>query len=171
MKRAEKCASPPARRRAFTLLEIVITIALIAIVAGITLTNMGNLVPAFEKRSAEKSVERACLFATHIAGTQKKKCYVRNVPEEQKIIVENARGEVLQSFEIAAGTQKARFFADARDGTIFFAPAQFLEISRIEFHPAGCATPAFVEIRQDGREPKIFQLDPFSGGLEARTSP
>ena len=158
-------------RRAFTLLEIVIVIAMIALASGIAISNMGELVPALEKISPEKSVERACSLAVHSAWTRKKKFFVRLVPEEKKIFVEDVSGNVIEEFSLSQTRERERtvkFFADYRDGTRIFSPSQLEEIFRLEFNPAGCATPALVAIEKDGRAEKIFQLDPFSGGLEER---
>ncbi len=157
-------------RRAFTLIEIVVVIALIAIVSGAVALRMDNLVPGLRRVSAEQAVERACTLASHLAWTEKKRFFVATTNDNSAIVVENSHGESIETFPLPSDTkQKVRFRVDPRDSTTFFVPAQLEEIAEIEFHPSGCATPAVIEILTNGKTTKIMQMDPFSGGLTERS--
>lgn len=156
------------RKRAFTLIEIIVVIALIALVAGVAVLRFDLLIPSQENLSPEKIVFRACATASHRAWTQKSRFFLRLHEDRSSIALEDSRGNILETFSLPAkekNKRELRFRLDPRDGTRLFAAGNLAEISEIEFHPSGCATPSIIEITKDRKTEKIFQMDPFSGGL------
>ncbi len=157
-------------RNAFTLVEVIVVIAILAIVSGAVVMRLDGLVPALEKVSAEHTIERALTKAAHLSWTEKKKFFVKTNSKTGEIFIENSHGKTIETFPLAENSvQRIRFRLDPRDSSKFFVPAQLEEISEVEFHPAGCTTPAIIEILTNGKTTKIFQIDPFSGGLTERS--
>lgn len=156
------------RKRAFTLIEIIVVIALIALIAGIAVLRFDILVPALGKPNPEKIILRACSLAAHNAWTKKERFFLRLNDEHTAIRLEDVRGNTLEEFSLSPSENEVREFRfrlDPRDGTRLFAAGSLEEISEIEFHPSGCATPAIIEIIKNRQTEKILQTDPFSGGI------
>ena len=161
------------RKRAFTLIEIIVVIALIALIAGVAVLRFDLFIPALEKPAPEKLVFRACTLAAHKAWTQKSRFFLRLNETRNVLTIADVRGTIIESFRLPTEGNDARelcFRLDPRDGTRLFAVDSMKEIYEIEFHPSGCSTPAVIEIIKDRRTEKIFQTDPFSGGLTERSA-
>lgn len=163
-------AGKPSRRRqkrAFTLIEIVVVIALIALVSGVVVWRFDLLIPAMKQPSPEQALKRACTHAAHYAATQKRRCFVRVDAQNHALHVETVAGEPIETFSFAPGSRTVElcFRLDTRESTRIFSPSQLAIIDVLEFHPAGCATPALIEILNDRKAEKCFRMDPFSGGL------
>lgn len=172
-KREKRFAGTHFRRRAFTLVEIVVVIALIALVSGIAVWRFDLLVPAIKTPSPEKTVIRACALAAHCANTQKKRYFLKTDAENSCIRLETADGKTIETFVLPDSEKgiRIRFRPDSRESVRTFLPPREEIIEALEFHPAGCSTPAFIEIVKSGKTIKRFRLDPFSGGPTEETLP
>lgn len=156
------------RKRAFTLIEIIVVIALIALIAGVAVLRFDLLVPALEQPAPEKIIFRACATAAHASRTQKERFFIRLDETRTTLFLEDAHGTRQETFSLFSSENEDFRFCfrlDPRDGTRLFSFGGLDEISEIEFHPSGCATPAIIEILKNRKTEKTFQMDPFSGGL------
>lgn len=155
------------QKPAFTLIEIVIVIALIALVSGVAVWRFDALIPAMKTPSPEKTLMRACTQAAHYAWTQKRRCFLRMDAETRNLKIEDAHGNTISAFPFAENASETElcFRLDTRESTRIFSPSELEIIDAIEFHPAGCTTPAVIEILRSRKAVRCFRMDPFSGGL------
>ncbi|MGN0835207.1 MAG: Tfp pilus assembly protein FimT/FimU [Candidatus Spyradosoma sp.] len=162
--------APRSRARAFTMMELLVVIALLGLVSAFVAVRFDALVPALESPSAETSARRAFALASHRARTLRRAFFVRLAADGGSLSVEDADGNAAEVFPLRrdGNAPALRLRADPRDGSTLFAPAGLREIDAAEFHPSGCATPTLVEILKNRKTEKLLQADPFSGALTER---
>lgn len=158
------------RARAFSMMELLIVVALLGLVSAFVAVRFDALVPALAEPSAEAAARQAFALASHRARTLRRTFFVRLDADGAALAVEDADGNAEAFFPLRrdGNTPALRLCADPRDGTTLFVPAQLREIEATEFHPSGCATPTLVEILKNRKTEKILQSDPFSGALTER---
>jgi|GEM_PF-3866213 len=88
-------------KRGFTLLEILLVIALIGLMGGFLLTDWGNVADSFGRRSWKQTVEEAFRRAHYLAETGDHPVQLRFDPDERILLLESAEsGSMLESFPL-----------------------------------------------------------------------
>lgn len=182
--RTSKQALPdltPGRIRAFTLIEILLALALIGLLFGLFIGVSGGLVRASKEREPPIAILRAAVLeATHLASKGKEVTYLRFDDENGTLVIENAAGAQLAVREFDDLVVKPD---DDEERELLFtvtfeaeAPLQGvngdegewndedISLRRVTFHPSGVSTPFLARlIHHDTEREEILRFDPFSG--------
>ena len=181
--RTSKQALPdlnPSRIRAFTLIEILLVLALIGLLFGLFIGVSGGLVRASKEREPPIAILRAAVLeATHLASKGKEVTYLRFDDENGTLVIENAAGAQLavREFEdfVVKGDDDERellltvsFEAEAPLQGVNGDEGEWndedVSLRRVTFHPSGVSTPFLARlIHHDTEREEILRFDPFSG--------
>lgn len=161
-------ATLSARRAAFTLIEVILTISLIALLSTMFIMNIGALLREGELETLENEYWRAVDAARTGAVFKQTPHFVR-------------WDEKLSSFEVSSAGEAARFKVDTRafgdiELDVMFeeiAPensyvlirgelVEKREIASVGFFPDGTCTPYTVSLKIADFETR-FQMDPWTG--------
>ncbi len=149
-------------RKGFTLIEILLVIALIGLLTGFLLVDWGNVSESFGRRNWKQSIEESFRRAHYLAETEDEALRVRFDPEESVLVLERLDGgEELERFPLRGVEEISEVATGA--STSLSRGARDLIFS-IEFGRDGSAeTVVFDVTRSDGES--RFQNHPFSGRL------
>ncbi len=147
-------------RKGFTLLEILLVIALIGLMSGFLLTDWGNVSEAFGRRDWRETVEEAFRRGHFLAEIREEGVRLRFDPESGDFLLEDSRtGEGIESLE--AG--QIRDISLVRGRADRIADLGYDGFS-VRFAADGSATPVVFEVRTDS-DGVILRNHPFSGKL------
>lgn len=164
---------PIARRRGFSLIEIVVTLAIVALVAGLMVMNIGAIIQGLGTRPLPETLHDAVQEARYQAAATKQTVFLRFDPETATFRIAGENGEEL-------GTIDTGYDPDDRDVEVVFEqilPARGLsglgrqeqvEIPYVRFHPDRSSTPFVAHLRYDD-ESSTHRYDPFSDLELSRT--
>ncbi len=154
-------------RRGFTLIEIMLSIALIAVMAGLA---AGILLPSresLESRSPESVIIGAVKQAKMEALDRGREVFLKMEDESVAVFDLESREEILKAKLPSGGYSEISFEAllpeNLSTSKIFgYSPDNTLK--RLRFSPDGSMTPARIVIKGvDGN--KSYEIDPFNGSL------
>ncbi len=160
--------------KAFSLLETLIVIGLIAMVTGLSIAAFGNIAAAVEHKPLEKQFWEAVEDARLQAALDRKPVYLYFDRDQEHFGL--VSGLPLGTTLPEPGTGGSLL---PRDKEVWFYPVAPVEqgttfgsrgwterpLPYLVFHPSGVSTPARVVIRTYGDTQSII-LDPFSNGVK-----
>lgn len=172
---SRKCASGT---RAFTLIEILLVLALIGLMVTFLALNAGHLIGGSRYEPPGRVLKKAVVDALYLSSENKRVAYLSYHEENATFLISNASGETLSShglFEGAAeepkrdkdDNPKITFrsigpLSGPAGGSTVFDEGQLL-VKRVPFH-FGASVPFEAEIELKGEsDNEIFKFDPFSG--------
>lgn len=155
-------------KKGFSLLEIIVVIALIAMISGLVAVNYSSIIRSFTQPSIEKSVAKALREARHQASILKDTVALRYNAQKQNFVISNRANEVL--IEIASGFDPEKTKVEIRFLPLL--PQKFDEtewhwivggeaIDAVLFSPEGVSTPFGITINTPNEHATYF-FDPFS---------
>jgi len=182
-------------RRAFTLVEVVVVIAIIVVVSAVLAGGIDVLLPSNQRDSPYEVLRKAVDTAWYGAATEHRRLTLRFDAEAGALILSpagngsekrtggttgdsaDATGADAPNTATAGAAPTGAVFAFGKDDE---ASVRFLRapddggtlqrtvdtpFARLEFSPWGGSTPAIIELTV-GSETFLYRLDPFGGGLE-----
>ena len=161
------------RRSGFTLIEVLLVLALVGLIAGIVAGNAGAFIAGGNFEPPDRVLKKSVLDAIYFAGERKRATFLSYHEKNATFVVSDAEGRGLakhQVFEKLAdvdedGMPNIRFLAVGPLAGVDGGRTQYrdsdLELNRIAFH-SGCSVPFRAEIKFREREQTFF-FDPFSG--------
>ena len=154
------------RSSAFTLLEILLVIALIGLSTGFLLTDWGNVADSFGRRNWKDSLQESFRRAHFLAETTDQSVRLRFDPEERALVLEDGEtGESLER-EPVEGIEEIRR-TGGRGGAIASNRSRSLsarDLFSIRFGRDGSAEAVIIEVRRPNGIVR-FRNHPFSGRL------
>lgn len=168
----------------FSLFEVLVVIAVIALITGIITVNFNRLIPALEHKPLERVLIESLQDARILAATSGNTVLLSFDPDSQSFLIsERSRPTASTGEDAFAETPPApepirQGFSGRQQTQVLFYPrlaqsnrmsARALEFSRdpapyLVFHPSGVSTPARVVIQRPGSEDQEVILDAFSSG-------
>jgi len=145
----------------FTLLEILLVIALIGLLGGFLLMDWGNLAESFGRRGWQQSIEESFRRGHFLAETRDRSVRLRFDPEERRLVLEDDEtGTLLESEPLESVEQMRQI---PRDGSVTGLGADRRQpFFSVRFGRDGAAEPILFEvIREDATH--RFRNHPFSG--------
>ncbi len=162
---SESAHSP--RRRAFTLVELLIVLSLVAIVGGIVVVGIGEMLDSAGKKSPYETLREALDTAWYESANGHGDCFLYYAGGETGLILRNAAGEEIKSFPFGDSPVKdVRFTRPQDTGGGSLRAEKSGEFPCVAFSAAGGVTPARVEMEIGGAVYR-YQIEPFSGAAEA----
>jgi prepilin-type N-terminal cleavage/methylation domain-containing protein len=169
----------PLRRgaaRAFSLLEVLLVLALVGVLMGVVAGNAGAFISGSNYEPPDRVLKRAVLDAVYFSSERKRKSYLTYSPEKISFLVSDAEGMALSEHPVYSKVDEDILEDQELIPEVFFsaigpeagevgAATNFteeqLQLTRVAFH-AGCSHPFEVEISFRGETSKLT-FDPFSG--------
>lgn len=162
--------------RAFSLLEVLLVLALMGVLMGVVAGNAGAFISGSNYEPPDRVLKRAALDAVYFSSERKRKSYLTYSPEKISFLVSDGEGDLLsehpvyskldeETLEDQELVPEITFSAVGPEagevgGATTFTEEQ-LRLTRVAFH-AGCSQPFKVEISFRG-ETYQLKFDPFSG--------
>ncbi len=158
-----------ARRAAFTLIEIVLVIGLIAIASTIVIVNISSFIGRDDSLNTEESIAAAIRKARFLAASDRSPTALYFDKETGSLVVHGERSEAI-SYPLAAeygqsGGAEIKFYLVPSTQGLSPSPDPLrtqLETKEIRFAPDRSATPFVVEINTGTGSPERHAYDPFS---------
>ncbi len=162
--------------RAFSLIEILLVLALVAILAGLVAGNLGAFIQGSNFEPPDRVLKRAVLDAVYYSSERKRPTYLTYLEKNATFLVMDSMGEKLASHkvyqkidqELASSTgliPEVQFSAIAPlsgvEGGESLYDEEQLKLSRVNFH-FGSSLPFLTTIQFRGNK-KEYNFDPFSG--------
>lgn len=155
------------RRAAFSLVEILVVIALIGLLAAVVAMNVTSMAGGLGPRPLPEILKRAVRDARFEAAFHKEVVTLRFDQEAGAFIVSDSHGNVVRSREsgygLASGAVQVRFHQILpKTGTSAWSVREErAPIPAVRFHPDRSSTPFIAEIEING-ESSEHRYDPFS---------
>jgi prepilin-type N-terminal cleavage/methylation domain-containing protein len=160
----------------FTLIEILLVLALIGLMAGLVAGNAGSFIAGANFEPPERVLKKAVLDAVYFAGERKRSTYLSFIEENASFLVTTSSGVVLSNHLIFQKKPDKRSVNDTTMPIINFQAIgplsgagggrtsyddSSLEMERIPFH-SGSSVPFLAKVKFRDEEQTLF-FDPFSG--------
>lgn len=158
--------------RAFTVVEILLVLALFGIVAGLFVYNFDSFKETFfENRTPESLLATAIKKARFYASNRHETCVLLFESENNCLKIQTLMGPVIETFSLPNkdkySAKPGIVFFDAQEkDSMEFAWIPNHECKHLLFDPNGLSSHVFVKI-QDNGETRSYRLDAFSGQLLA----
>jgi len=160
---------PPARRRAFTLIEIILVLALIALASGLVISNFAAFADRGDSRTTEETLAAAIRKARFAAAAERTVSELSFDKESGSLFVDGEGAEPL-AFPLDEafaenGRAEIRFYlVPASKGFEPFPEPERtgLETDTVRFAPDRSSAPFVVEIDLGSGTPRRIAYDPFS---------
>ncbi|MDR1498198.1 MAG: type II secretion system GspH family protein [Puniceicoccales bacterium] len=165
-------------RRAFTLVEILLVIALIGISGAIIVANVDGMLASSRKSSPYEVLRKAVDTAWYEAATGHVKTTLSFDPETRTIRVRPLTGTIASANPAQENNIRTFPFEDTRVTDLRFIPPPdegggslqttlaTEPLTRLLFSPYGGVTPAIVEMDMEGQTYR-YRIDTFGGTIEA----
>ena len=165
-----------ASSQAFSLVEILLVISLLALLAGIVAGNLGVFIKGANFEPPERVLKKSVLDAVYFSSERKRSTYLSYLEENATFLVSDSMGQVLAEHKVyqKLGDQinrsdkeipKVDFFTlgplSGLDGDDTPYDDDELLVKRVLFH-SGSSFPFQARIRFGGKENDMY-FDPFSG--------
>ena len=162
--------------RAFSLIEILLVLALVAVMAGLVAGNLGAFIQGSNFEPPDRVLKRAVLDAVYYSSERKRPTYLSYLEKNATFLVMDSMGEKLASHpvyqkidqELATSPgliPEVQFSAIAPlagvEGGESLYDEEQLKLTRINFH-SGSSLPFLATIRFRGND-ENYNFDPFSG--------
>ena len=156
----------------FTLIEVLLVLALVGIITGLVAGNVGAFITGAQFEPPERVLKKAILDALYESSESKRSTFLSFDNGSCSFRVTNGQGEEINAHTMYDGElddekeiPKVRFKAigpqSGLDGGATIYDEDELTLTRVPFH-YGCSVPFEVEI--DFREKlSVLKFDPFSG--------
>ncbi len=156
------------RNYAFSLMEMVVVLALIGLLAGLVAVNYDAIISSFTQPSLEKTLFRAIRQARYQASLTKDYTFLRFSDEKYEFVIENSQKKVLATlgttFDIDNDTVTATFIAlnpTLEDHNHWHWETTDVELNKVMFTPYSVSSPFQVKLISPNDDTTIT-LDPFS---------
>ena len=164
------------QKRAFSLIEVLLVLALVAVLVGMVAGNAGAFIKGSNFEPPDRVLKKAVLDAVYHASESKRAAYLSYSEETATFMVTDASGQVLAEHNVyekiteeikgdSSLIPKVSFYAigplSGEDGDRTDYNDDELELRRIFFH-SGSSIPFSAEI-EFREETEKFVFDPFSG--------
>jgi prepilin-type N-terminal cleavage/methylation domain-containing protein len=164
------------QKRAFSLIEVLLVLALVAVMVGIVAGNAGAFIQGSNFEPPDRVLKKAVLDAVYHASEKKQAIYLSYFEGNATFLVTNKSGGVLAKHQVyddlaeeldrgSSLLPRVNFQAigplsgEGGDGSSY--DEQDLYLNRVRFH-SGSSTPFLAEIEFRETLQKLF-FDPFSG--------
>lgn len=163
-------------KRAFSLIEVLLVLALVAVLLGVVAGNAGSFIKGSNFEPPDRVLKKAVLDAVYFASESKRAAYLSYFEENATFLVSDSYGKTLAEHRVyekipdGFGDEtelvpKVFFYAEGplagQDGGNSIYDEDELSLKRVFFH-SGCSIPFSAEI-QFRDEKKELKFDPFSG--------
>ncbi len=151
-------------RRGFTLIELIIVIALIALVGGLVVINAQAILRGLGQEPVERVLQKSVREARYQAASLKESVYLSFDEEESALEVTSETGQTLASFTLQEedGEAPAIAFEQILPGIgLDRYRLETVPISNVVFRPDRSSTP-FEAVVETGAETFTQRFDPFS---------
>lgn len=170
------------RRDGFSLIEVLLTLALIGVMVGLVAGNAGAFISASKFEPPHRVLKKAVIDTVYFSSEEKKAAYLSYLDEQAIFLVTDANGQELathpvyeigkdgtigEEYEIPEVEFRAIGPTSGPSGGSTLYRDDDLELSRVGFH-YGSSVPfeAVIRFRNETRK---WKFDPFSGYvLEAK---
>lgn len=164
--RASRAAAGTAR--AFTLVEVLLVLALLALVIAVLLPATGSLFRGARGESAEDTLARVMQEARREAVLTGREVILRFDREAGRL--RWTGGETPRAVEPGTIIE----FLRPRDGPTVLVGGRLLEtetVNVVTLHPDGTCDPVRIQFRRSGMEPRVVRIDPWTcaPGLETKS--
>ena len=164
------------RKRAFSLIEVLLVLALVAILVGIVAGNTGAFITGSNFEPPHRVLKKAVLDAVYHASETKDASYLTYFEQNASFLVLDSSGTALAEHKVYKKFNeslrnddsilpKVTFYAvgplAGEDGGSSKYSKNDLLLKRVFFH-SGCSIPFFAEIKFR-EEIQLLEFDPFSG--------
>ena len=153
---------------AFTLIEIMLALGLMALIAGIAVVHAGNLLEGLGERPVAQILQQSVRHARFLAASQKEAAYLRFDPDTTDFLISNDRGEIQgripTGYEPGDSAPSVTFYKLLPETGIGPGSAfgrEHKEVHRVTFHPDRSSTP-FLAVIKNGEQETTHHYDPFS---------
>lgn len=163
----------PDSRGGFSLIEIIVTLALIALVAGLMVTNLGSVIQGLGTPPLPETLHKAVQEARYQAAATKQTVYLRFDPETAYFRIAGENGSELGAIgtDYDPGDRAVEVVFEQilpSEGLSSLGRTERVEIPYVRFHPDRSSTPFVVNLRYDG-DASTHRYDPFSDLELSRT--
>jgi prepilin-type N-terminal cleavage/methylation domain-containing protein len=153
-------------RRGFTLIELVIVIALIALVGSLVVVNAEGMLRGLGKEPIDRMFQKAVREARFQAASIKESAYLMYDEKTGDLIILNDSGQQLEKFNISTEGSKEMPEVEFEQilpsqGLDSFSAEETVTIKQVVFRPDRSSTPFQVTVR-DNSEDFTLKYDPFS---------
>jgi len=153
---------------AFTLIEIMLALGLMALLAGLAVVHAGNLLEGLGERPVAETLQQSVRHARFLAAALKEASYLRFDQETTDFLISNNRGEILgripTGYDPGDSAPSVTFYKLLPESGIGPGSAfgrERKEVHRVTFHPDRSSTPFLAVIQNDDQE-TTHHYDPFS---------
>ncbi len=155
-------AAPRESRKGFTLLEILLVIALIGLMSGFLLTDWGNVADSFGRRDWKEATEEAFRRGHFLAEVGSEDVVLRLDAEAGEFVFESGgAGAEVERMEAPGIESLERAGDSVRDGGAFGRKDPFA----VRFGADGSAQPVVFEVLRANGESAVLRNHPFSGRI------
>ena len=153
---------------AFTLIEIMLALGLMALLAGLAVVHTGNLLEGLGERPVAEILQRSVRHARFLAASQKEASYLRFDPDTTDFLISNdlgvIQGRIPTGHEPGDSAPSVTFYkllpeSGIERGSVFRRERK--EVHRVTFHPDRSSTP-FLAVIIYGEQETTHHYDPFS---------
>lgn len=163
-------------KRAFSLIEVLLVLALVAVLVGIVAGNAGAFIKGSNFEPPDRVLKKAVLDAVYHASESKRPAFLSYFEENATFLVTGTSGEILAEHNVyekiteeieedSSLIPKVSFYAvgplSGVDGGNTNYDDEDLKLARVFFH-SGSSQPFFAEIEFRNDQEKL-EFDPFSG--------
>jgi len=156
----------------FTLIEVLLVLALVGVLAGLVAGNAGAFITGSKYEPPGRVLKKAILDAIYFSSETKESTYLFYLEDNASFLVKDASGGLLSRHKVYEGQwdedyelPEIQFTAigpeSGPDGGSTMYDEEQLSLKRVHFH-YGSSVPFLADIRFRGEE-SLLQFDPFSG--------
>lgn len=163
---AEVLSGAPRRRRAFTLVEVLLVLALLALLATLLIPGLNSMLAAMNDRGPEQQLSEALLAAREEALESGRTVELRYDSEKRQLVW----GAAGRSDTLAVGTSVE--FLPVETGALVLLGGELTEtapaVARVRFFADGTCDSVRLRVREPApARPRLFIVDPWTCAVSA----